>query len=130
MKTPDEIQELKDSWVMDNCWTLEETGGFEDHYEELQAFRLEHEAKLEERFEAGRRRRFFEEPAFSIPESICPDGNINLMREPGLSKREYFAAAAMQGYLAEGSYTRQEVAIRSVEIADAVIQRLYENPVP
>lgn len=130
MKTPEEIQELKDQWVMDPCWDIEQTEGFGDHFEELKAFREEHVSKTEIRYEAGRRRRFFEEPAFSIPESIFPDGSINQMREPGLSRREYFAAAAMQGVLASGADNTEWVARHSVLMADAVIKQLYENPVP
>lgn len=114
MKTQEEIQELKDQWVMDPCWDIEQTEGFGDHFEELKAYRC----------------RFFEDPAFSTPESFCSDGSVSQPMQPGLSKREYFAAAAMQGFLASGADNTEWVARNSVLMADAVIQRLYENPVP
>lgn len=41
MKTKDEVQALKDSWSKDPCWDIEDTEGFEDHYEELLAYRKE-----------------------------------------------------------------------------------------
>lgn len=39
-----EIYELKCEWMDDPHWDLEETEGFEDHYEELLAFRKQCEA--------------------------------------------------------------------------------------
>ena len=48
----------------------------------------------------------------------------------GLSKREYFAAMAMQGYISSGRYiitSDATVAIHSVEIADALIKALNES---
>jgi hypothetical protein len=34
---------LKEQWLRDPCWAIEETEGFEDHREELLAYRLEQE---------------------------------------------------------------------------------------
>ena len=59
MKTQDEIQALKDNWVKDPCWDIEETDGFEDHHDELLAWRMDLEethrlaenARAELRFE-------------------------------------------------------------------------------
>jgi hypothetical protein len=47
----------------------------------------------------------------------------------GLTKREYFAAMAMQGYIASGLMDRAgeaTVAMHSVTAADALIAALYE----
>jgi hypothetical protein len=44
-QTKEEIQTLKDSWMKDPCWDIEETEGFEEHVEELLAFRKEKEAE-------------------------------------------------------------------------------------
>ncbi len=44
----------------------------------------------------------------------------------GLTKREYFAAMAMQGLLASGDYT-QDIAHSSVECADALISELNKQ---
>lgn len=46
---------------------------------------------------------------------------------PGLTKREYFAALAMQGVTAEGPASTawiDEIAAKSVEMADALIEAL------
>lgn len=50
--------------------------------------------------------------------------------EYGLTKREYFAAKAMQGIMAdpESVGTFESIAKRSVDIADALIKALNENP--
>jgi hypothetical protein len=37
-KIPDEIQALKDGWVKDPCWDIEDTEGFEAHHDELLEF--------------------------------------------------------------------------------------------
>lgn len=44
MKTPEEIQKLKDSWGFDPIWDIEYTEGFEEHYEELKKYREEQES--------------------------------------------------------------------------------------
>ena len=41
MKTRKEINELKDKWLKDPCWNIENTDGFEDHHDELLLFRLQ-----------------------------------------------------------------------------------------
>jgi hypothetical protein len=47
--TAEEIQALKDNWIKDPCWEIEDTEGFEEHKEELLAYRLEVEQKAQER---------------------------------------------------------------------------------
>lgn len=44
MPTKKEIDNLKSNWMNDPCWDIEDTEGFEQHHEELLAFRLEQEA--------------------------------------------------------------------------------------
>lgn len=44
-KTPNQIDSLKRQWLDDPNWDIEHTGGFEFHFEELKAYRLEMEAK-------------------------------------------------------------------------------------
>lgn len=46
-KTKAEIEDLKVGWLQDSCWDIESTEDFEDHREELLAFRLAQEAKWE-----------------------------------------------------------------------------------
>lgn len=48
----------------------------------------------------------------------------------GLTKREYFAAMAMQGFLSNPnshSFSKKEFAISSVEMADALIKELNKE---
>jgi hypothetical protein len=49
MKTFDQIEELKQNWISDPCWDIEETEGFEDEKRELKLFRMETEALWKER---------------------------------------------------------------------------------
>lgn len=39
MKTEEEVRELKANWQADPIWDIEDTEGFEDHKDELLAFR-------------------------------------------------------------------------------------------
>lgn len=45
MKTPKEIAQLKTAWVGDPCWDIETTAGYEEHTEELKAYRVGMEHK-------------------------------------------------------------------------------------
>ncbi len=40
MKTEAEVENLKAKWVDDPCWNIEETQGFEEHKDELLAYRI------------------------------------------------------------------------------------------
>lgn len=44
-KTEAEIEHLKANWREDPCWEIEDTEGFEDHFDELLAYRAECEEK-------------------------------------------------------------------------------------
>jgi hypothetical protein len=48
MRTPEEIAALKAVWDEDPYWVLENTPGFEDHRNELRAYRIESHAKNEQ----------------------------------------------------------------------------------
>lgn len=71
-------------------------------------------------------------------DSACPvhgKYDSNLILEGGLTKREYFAAIAMQGYLAScdgwaSSYDLEEISKRSVIAADALITSLNQTQTP
>ena len=43
MKTQAELKALKDNWLHDPCWDIEDTEGFEEHKDELKEFRLDKE---------------------------------------------------------------------------------------
>jgi len=69
-----------------------------------------------------------------LKDVIHPDTSINgkLVLNGGLTKREYFSAMAMQGYLScyAGTGTNpniETVTKRAVEYADALIKELENN---
>ena len=45
MKSRKQINELKEAWLKEPCWDIEDTRGFKDHQEELHNWRLEQAAK-------------------------------------------------------------------------------------
>lgn len=47
VRTKAELDALKINWMSDPCWDIETTEGFEAHYDELLAFRLETEEEEE-----------------------------------------------------------------------------------
>lgn len=65
-------------------------------------------------------------------EPIAPYLNTeNMFDTPGLTKREYFAAMALQGFLssyagATADPKKEHVSAKSVEYADALIKALNE----
>ena len=61
------------------------------------------------------------EPAFARPSS-------STSHQDGLTKREYFAAMAMQGFLSEGEVSEiKTIAVLSVQMADALIEQLNKQ---
>jgi hypothetical protein len=69
------------------------------------------------------------EPAFSKPAFYHPDGGLD-SPNTGLTKREYFAAKAMQGIIAnkDGLDIKIERIVESaVDIADALIEELNKT---
>jgi len=67
-----------------------------------------------------------------FPETIETDGNYDEKRiswpeKGGLTKRELFAGLAMQGMLAKGIYSLEQVAEDSAIYADALIKALKEG---
>ena len=67
------------------------------------------------------------EPAFSKPAFYHPDGAIDLPNN-GLTKREYFAAMALQGMLAKyGSDYQVQNAKEAIYWADALIEELNKT---
>ncbi len=68
------------------------------------------------------------EPAFPLQDATVSRINASA----GLTKRELFAAMAMQGFCANEAYIDTgfvELAAYSVSQADALIRRLNESPV-
>ena len=64
-------------------------------------------------------------------ESVMPLNEFaySMQYSSGLTKREYFAAMAMQGLLSEEFWASAECAAKySVDMADALINALNEKP--
>lgn len=82
MKTSEEIQALKDAWEEDACWDIEDTEGFEEHHDELLAYREQKEAqwKIE-----GEKRILREKEAFYSMDlhAFKTIGEYEAMRVPG-----------------------------------------------
>lgn len=89
MKTKAEIDELKRNWSNDPIWDIEETEGFDDHWEELHAFSVEMMGKWDAQYKA----RQAEEKAQQAIERANA--------QP--TRRDIFAAAALQGLLASAN---------------------------
>ena len=56
IRSADDIQSLKKDWANDPCWDIEDSEGFEAHYDELKAYRLEMEAKWSAEYEARKQK--------------------------------------------------------------------------
>jgi predicted ArsR family transcriptional regulator len=67
MKTREQIEKLKQSWIHDGCWDLENTEGFEEYFMELSIFRANYEVLAE------KRRKWQEEKHHAeLSRLICP----------------------------------------------------------
>lgn len=67
------------------------------------------------------------EPAFSKAAFYHPEGGADNPQE-GLTKREYFAAMAMQGMSADTTTPHLTIARDAVSMADALIEQLNKQP--
>lgn len=73
------------------------------------------------------------EPAFPSEITVMSSEGVEIIKCSGLTKREYFACAAMQGmcaltHLAEGKIIPvQEIAKEAVEMADALLAELSKE---
>ena len=76
--TPQEIEKLKNNWLKDPCWDIEDSEGFEAYREELLAFRLEQEAdweaEREEQLEDMRGKAARKKCPMSMPHPCISDG--------------------------------------------------------
>ena len=57
MAKREEIEKLKESWLHDPCWDIEDSEGFEEHREELVAFHKEQDVKWEKKEKDRKTRR-------------------------------------------------------------------------
>lgn len=123
MKTREEVDALKASWLKDPCFDLFCYPEFEEHHAELAAFQRSKQAEWAASYEANlpiNNGRMAAYPHVFQNEDACS-------AEFGLTKREMFAAMAMQGFLAhqENRDLRPErIASWSVQSADALLREL------
>lgn len=68
------------------------------------------------------------EPAYPVSEEIERGHLTNGYGSTGLTKRELFAAMAMQGMIASGRYGETVVSPVSVAYADALLAELSKEP--
>lgn len=79
-----------------------------------------------------------DEPAFPLVEDKSIKAMLKLNGDPrGLTKREYFAGLAMQGYLAngfvkevylkQGEQMERSIAMMSIDAADALLAELEKE---
>jgi len=57
IRTPEEIEALKNNWLKDPCWDIEDSGGFEAHYEELKAYHDQVRTEWKEKRKQGEEKR-------------------------------------------------------------------------
>jgi hypothetical protein len=72
MKTPEELQRLKDHWSRDPCYPLEDAEGFEQHRAELLAY--------SEQWKAAQWQREWEERLVRKATQLGCPGNLSLAR--------------------------------------------------
>jgi len=70
MATREEIERLKHNWVMDSCWDLEDTEGFEDHREEL----LDYRHRMEARWAEQKQARLEADPVYQATQHLAEAG--------------------------------------------------------
>lgn len=121
-KTQDQINALKADWEKDPCWDIEATEGFEDHKEELLAFRLQKEAEWQSEVEediARRARVVAVETGIthsSIQQDIHTFGEI----EKQLKRNEYSSISNAEEIAVQQVRATLLLAAQVARIADAL----------
>lgn len=128
-KTNEEIQALKDNWRKEPNWEIEYTEGFEDHFEDLLAFRKEQEDEWQILAEENRKHRA---NVVSVETGITnPDiqQNVNTFREIEKEVDEGVRNAECIADLIAGSQVRATLllAAQVARIADALEKRNEED---
>lgn len=128
-KTNEEIQALKDNWRKEPNWEIEYTEGFEDHFEDLLAFRKEQEHEWQILAEENRKHRA---NVVSVETGITnPDiqQNVNTFREIEKEVDEGVRNAECIADLIAGSQVRATLllAAQVARIADALEKRNEED---
>jgi len=82
MKTREEVNALKLSWLKNPCWDIQDTGGFEEYGVELAGFAIEHEKE------------------WKYAREKCEALELRNMPAIDATLRDVFAGQAIQGMLA------------------------------
>lgn len=107
MKTREEVDALKKSWLKDGCFDIEDTEGFEEYRDELKLF-SEEVRKINEADNKVRAAR------------LHASKDIG-----GMTLREHYAGLAMQGYICGTEIIDpKDAATRAVQYADALLAEL------
>jgi len=121
MKTREEVEDLKQNWASDPCWDIYDTEGFEEYEKELREFQAEHERISEIQWQKRKKELIKNSTVHPL------DNEIKYTNYDGLTKRELFAAMAMQGFLINPDYnnaTHEQTAEMSIKAADALLEKL------
>lgn len=122
-----EIAELKQQWEADPSWDIEDTPGFEEYSLQLRMYREEKQAQWEEQC----KRRLMKESAKSLAFPIFNSDGDYYDLSAGLTKREYFAAKALQGLLANPEFFHASdhrlLPKKAIEAADGLIDLLDQS---
>ena len=129
MKSREELESLKRNWLRDPCWDIEETEGFEEHREELLAYRKICEDEWERAYQKEQKKGG---PAFPTYTLEFGENGARLGRKgDGLTRRDYFAGQAITGILANNRYATMDeyregrskhYAMLAYLVADALIE--------
>ncbi len=105
MKTREEVEALKASWLKDPNYDIEDTPGFEEYGVELAGFAVDFRDEWEKNRKAQEERDYRNKPACAA------------------TLRDMFAAHAIQGELAstEDIWVPERLAVRAYSIADAMM---------
>ncbi|MFV0536799.1 MAG: hypothetical protein ACK5M3_05420 [Dysgonomonas sp.] len=121
-----DIEQLKRNWEKDPCWDIEYTEGFEANREELLAYRKEYEKKANETWGIKRKQLIKDSHVFPLDHAA-----IEILAPfNGLTKRELFAAMAMQGFLINPDYNdanHEQTAEMAIKAAEALLNRLNKE---
>jgi hypothetical protein len=117
MKTREEIEQLKLSWMSDPCFDLAGGEGWEEHEAELAAFEKEQKA----RWLAERMERFIRSGGGQAI-TVYPS------EEPGMTVRTWLIGQALAGLCANpDSGKASSIASEAVAVADAVMALLADE---
>jgi Na+(H+)/acetate symporter ActP len=121
MKTREAVEKLKTDWILDPCWDIEETEGFEQYRNELVKFHAEMQEKWDKQYEQN-----------------IQSARKNAIASRHMTQRTLISAMALEGILsntngfllADAESTRKNLYNKvkfSIMCADELIKQLTET---